>query len=49
MKKQLQRYVPKNRLACWMDYKNMVYYERDLRNGRIMYIRKFPKENNEVK
>jgi hypothetical protein len=43
MKKQ--QYVPKNRLAQWMDYKTMTYYERDLRTGKIVYVRKFPKVN----
>lgn len=41
MKKQQN--VPKNRLACWFDNKTNTYYERDLRNGRLVYIRKFPK------
>lgn len=45
MKKQIQRYVPKNRLACWFDDKTNTYFERDLRNGKIVYTRKFPKVN----
>lgn len=43
--KNQQRYVPKRKLASWMDYKTMTYYERDLRNGKIVYVRKFPKVN----
>lgn len=38
-----QQHVPKRKIASWMDYKTMTYYERDIRNGRIIYVRKFPK------
>lgn len=41
-----QHGTPKRKTACWMDYKTMTYYERDLRNGRLIYVKKFPREDS---
>lgn len=40
-RKNPKNHVPKNRLAAWYDHKSNTYYERDLRTGKMIYVRKF--------
>lgn len=42
MKRQFD-HTPKRKIAKWFDKKTNTYYERDIRNGKMLYVRKFAK------